>query len=175
MENQNEAWKDIGGYKGIYQISNQGRAKSFHKGKERILKQCPDKDGYPLIALYNGSYKTKKVHRLVALLFIPNPENKPTVNHKWGNKLDNRACALEWATQSENNLHAYRELGRKAKTGKEHPCSKPVSQYSKSGKLIRSFGGMKEASRITGVNNGNISLSCRGKHKSAGGYIWKFK
>lgn len=99
-----EIWKDVEGYEG-YQVSNKGRVKSLnfrHTGKERILKSNPD-GGYCLVSLYrNGKRTSKKIHRLVATAFIPNPENKPEVNHINHNKRDNRASNLEWVTSEEN-------------------------------------------------------------------------
>lgn len=84
------------------------------EGKE--LKQCiSGSHGYPTVY---ADGKNHLVHRLVAMKYLPNPLGKRTVNHKNGNKLDNRVCNLEWATDSENNLHSYRALGRKATRGR---------------------------------------------------------
>lgn len=106
-----EIWKDIEGFEGLYQVSNLGRVRSFHNWrgtKNRILKQNTDRGGYLWVRLSkNKKSYFKLIHRLVANTFIPNPENKKTVNHKNGDKLDNRTKNLEWLTQSENNFHAY--------------------------------------------------------------------
>lgn len=181
MENQEEIWEDIEDYKGVYQISCLGRLKSFKYGKTKILKPQLDKKGYYRIRLYLNGYtiNTHAVHRLVAIAFIPNPENKPTVNHKKGIKTDNRASELEWATYSENNLHSYRELNRKRtclnKLGKDHPRSKSVLQFAEDGNFINEHGSQREASRKTKIKQAGISAACLDKRKSAGGYIWKFK
>ena len=141
-----------------------------------LLRPQLDKKGYYRIRLYLNGYtiNTHAVHRLVAIAFIPNPENKPTVNHKKGIKTDNRASELEWATYSENNFHSYSELGRKIISGKDHPASKSVCQYSKLGRLIKTFGSQCEASRNTGIQAQQISDVCRGIKKTAGGFKWEF-
>ncbi len=95
-----EIWRDIRGYVRSYQISNFGRTKSFFRGKAKILKPFVDKDGYLQVTLGRGN--NNKVHRLVALAFIPNPDDKPQVNHRDGNKMNNYVGNLEWNTPTEN-------------------------------------------------------------------------
>lgn len=107
---QIEQWKDIPDYDKKYQASTLGRVKSSmpHNGTfERILRQTPTKKGY----VSCGLYKNKKrgsflIHRLIAITYIPNPENLPEVNHKKGDKKDNRPCAIEWSTHDDNISHA---------------------------------------------------------------------
>lgn len=108
-----EIWKDIEGYEGLYQVSNLGRVKSlskkrgFGEQKEKVLKPWITNLGYCTVTLYKNSLsQIKRVHRLVAEAYIPNPENKETVNHIDGNKQNNTVENLEWNTQSENINHS---------------------------------------------------------------------
>lgn len=109
--NRIEEWEKVINIKNEYLISSIGRVISLnynHTKKPRMLKQKFDKNGYLLVTLFDGYSKNVKVHRLVAIAFIPNPENKPEVNHKGlnGDKTDNRVCSLEWNTNLENIRHA---------------------------------------------------------------------
>jgi hypothetical protein len=118
-----ELWSDIEGYEGHYQVSNLGRVRSLDRGmyvrqdrynqprwtnrKGRILKPGIDGKGYPMVRLCSfGTVKQIMVHRLVALHFVPNPENKPVVNHIDFDPMNSRADNLEWCSIRENNLHS---------------------------------------------------------------------
>jgi len=105
-DSMKEQWKEIKNYED-YLISDRGRVFSFYTKK--VLKPGDSSTGgYLLVDLYkNGNRKSQKVHRLVALAFIPNPENKETVNHIDGVKTNNHADNLEWATHSENTQHSF--------------------------------------------------------------------
>lgn len=129
---EEEIWKDVVGYEGLYQVSNLGNVRSldresehfngvivFHKGK---VLNVHLHDGYSSVCLYKkeiirgtlkkNKYRTTKVHRLVAQAFLPNSENKRCVNHINGIKTDNRVENLEWSTDSENQKHSYAVLGK---------------------------------------------------------------
>lgn len=119
-----QIWKDIPGYEGEYQVSNTGKVRSLNyqrtKGKVVKLKLC-NKDGYMAIGLYKNGKRTKyPVHRLVALAFIPNPNNYPIINHKDENKTNNTVWNLEWCTQKYNiNYGNCRKKMSEAHKGKQ--------------------------------------------------------
>lgn len=165
-----EIWRDIEGYEGLYQISNKGRVKSLKYGKERILKPQDNGRGYMIIGLFkNGILKHIKVHRLVAITFISNPENLSEVNHKDENKKNNCVENLEWIRHMDNCNYGTRN----ERVGYSH--SKPILQYSKSGDFIREWQGAREIEKLLGINHTSIIQSCKGRYKSAGGFVWKYK
>lgn len=187
---EKEIWKDVVGYEGLYQVSNFGNVRSvdrtykhykkgntFLKGKN---KSQSNSLGYLIVGLSkNGKPKNIKVHRLVALSFIENPESKPFVNHIDGVKTNNHVSNLEWATASENSSHAFSIGLHKGShyglKGSRNPNSKKVSQYSENNVLINTFSSITEAYEDTGVHAQNISFACNDKYKKAGGFIWKYK
>ena len=154
-----------------YYITDTGDVYSRNfKRTGRIVKIKPNYcNGYYTVCMRknNKTYRTP-IHRLVATMFIPNPENKPQVNHKNGIRTDNNVSNLEWVTCSENIQHAYTVLGRKSpnfrKFGKDNKSSKPILQL-KDGKIISEFWGCNEAARKTGLTASCILRCCQKKER----------
>ena len=114
MLNDNEVWANVAGYEGRYQVSDLGRVRSVqdNHGNYRVRHKAMSRSatvGYLYVKLFiKDKMVNVPVHRLVAKAFVPNPRNKPMVNHVDGNKRNNKAGNLQWATCSENHAHAYR-------------------------------------------------------------------
>jgi len=147
--------------------------------RSRRLKIHTGTSGYQQVNVYKkGKQKTYLIHRLVALKYIPNPNNLPEVNHIDGDKLNNHYKNLEWCTRPANIQHGF-DTGLitppwKGKRGKLHPRGKTVQQI-KNGEIIEEFGSIREAGLITGIHRGTIDQVLSGKGKTAGGFHWKYK
>jgi hypothetical protein len=179
LDLENEIWKDIKGYVGLYQVSNKGRIKSYPRMKgciyfdEQLLKLHDNGHGYLHVDLYDGLGGRKKyyIHRLVADTFIDNPNNYPQINHKDNDTYNNNYNNLEWCTQKYNNnygnhnqkISAYR-LGKFK--GKDNVNSKKIICIT-TGKI---FDCSREAAEFyhIGKSRNAISGCCKGKHKYIG-------
>jgi len=175
-------WKDILGYEGIYQVSNTGMVKSLNYSntkKPRILKQSLTYDGYPKILLSKDGKRTNyDVHVLVARAFVPNPLNKPQVNHIDGNKLNNHSSNLEWCTPIENTRHAIANglrstSARSYKRNGEHYASKPILQYSLDGDFIKLWDCYSEAARFYNCDPCSLVNCTKGRIQTVRGFIWR--
>ena len=204
-----EEWRDIPGFDGRFSVSNLGRVKSnarivnnhtgiIHK-PERILSQRYSKKGYMVIDLVDatGKKKYRQVHRLVAITFIPNPENKPQINHIDGVKDNNTVTNLEWCTNQENHDHAvrmglipkrvglkeYERKGKKYRYKKKGglPGRKPIPVLQidiRTKEIIAEYPSLNDAARAVGCKSySNIRECCKGTYgrKTTCGYEWRFK
>lgn len=187
-----EIWKDVI-YDGViyegYQVSNLGRVKSLKFGKERILKEVKDGFGYLMVFLCkDGKQKMFKVHRLVAESFIPNPENKPQVNHKIDTEegktinmvffnedgsINKEKTTIEWCDCRYNNNYGTRNerISKKMTNGK---LSKTVLQFTKTGEFVREWNSTQECGR-NGFLQQNVAACCNGKRKYHKGFMWRYK
>ncbi|MBR0288568.1 MAG: NUMOD4 motif-containing HNH endonuclease [Selenomonadaceae bacterium] len=171
-----EVWKDIMGYEGLYQVSTYGRVKSFKWGKERILKPALLPDGYLRVELHkNGKQQNLGVHRLVALMFVPNPGNLPEVDHVYGIKFDCSVYNLRWVTKSENVKYTF-ENGRQAIKGEEVYNAKLTSEqvvFIRENPDNLSIYKLAEKFNIPPTSISDIQLGK--KYKNAGGTIRSVK
>lgn len=184
----NEEWKPINGYGGRYSVSNYGRVKTdaftyaiyghIKTNPAHILRVVIRKDGYCKVSLGgNKKQKTLNLHRLVAIAFIPNPDNLPCINHKDENPSNNSVNNLEWCTYKYNNNYgSFKE--KHSKTFKNYPkFSKPIIQMTLDGEFIQEFPSIAEAARQLNGNYVNIAEYLRepNKRNHAYGYKWKYK
>lgn len=181
----NEVWRSVVGYMDLYEVSSLGRVRSLdriqynpvaathqtlHPG--HIMNGVVSHVGYRKVALrdINGKRKNCSVHRLVAMAFIPNPNNLPFINHKNYNKLDNRVENLEWCTPSYNTHY-----GRADRIRQENqPNRKDVAQYTIKGEYIAIYKTIHSASKKVGTIRQHVRDCANGKRYSAGGFRWVY-
>ena len=179
-------------YEGLYKVSNLGRILSLNyknTGKAKLMTPGEDKDGYFQVHLRkNGEDKWCKVHRLIAETFLPNPENKPCINHKIegdeGKKInmvifnedgtiDKERTTIEWVTRKENNDYGTHNE-RVAKANTNGKLSKKVLQLSLTGELICEYPSTRECER-NGFEHGGVIKCCNGKQKTHKGFRFMYK
>ena len=150
-----------------YSVDEYGNV--FDNKKNKYLKHHNNGFGYEYVMLIiDNVYRQKKVHRLVAEAFIPNPKNKPFINHIDCNRSNNYYQNLEWCTQKENINYAQKI------NSSFNDRNKKVQQYDKNNNLINTYESISEASRQTGIAIASISYSANRKRKTGGGFIWHF-
>lgn len=169
-----ETWKDVAGFNGEYMVSDHGNVRSNkNRRKAKLLKPYVLKNGYlQVVFFHNKKFHCFRVHRLVAETFIPNPDGKPQVNHKDGNKLNNAVSNLEWVTGSENQKHAYKTglmpfRGGFRGKGENNPNAKLTNDQARTIRSIykpRSTEfGARALGRKYGVNNATILAIVKGE------------
>lgn len=184
---EGEVWKDVVGWE-RYAISSYGRVVAYsapylcgkfvcHR-KPRLMRPSytNSSPNYKIVSLSDGKRNTKSflIHRLVAIAFIPNPNNLPFINHKDEDSLNNRADNLEWCTQKYNCNYGTHNA-RMAKTIRETAYQKrQVVQLSKDGVFINKFDSVTDAANYIGAVRSNIGACCQGINKSCKGYKWMY-
>jgi hypothetical protein len=192
--NNNEEWRPVVGFETEYLISSIGMVWSNHSHK--ILKN-KRVFGYQYVSLCSHGFRQeRRIHRLVAEAFIPNPDGKPTVNHINENKADNRVENLEWATTKEQNAHGTRTVSamastdwaaRSAKTDYREIAQKhdyytmnrnqmrPVLQFDKHGIFIARHDGVAAAARAVNITPCRICECAKGRRKTSAGFKWEYE
>jgi hypothetical protein len=161
-----EEWRDVLGFEELYQVSNLGKVRTIKNG-EAEMSQQENRNGYMTVHLRNkGVERRAMVHRLVAEAFISNPDELKDVNHKNGDKSDNRVENLEWVSHSDNMTHSFRELGKNVRH---------IVQLSLDGVLIDRWNSITEAAEATGICRTDIGACCRGERTMAGAFEWKYE
>lgn len=166
---------EVPGLDNIFVTKDGDVVKSIN-GRIKVLKPYANKAGYlhVRITMPGNKYKNKRVHRLVALALIPNPENKSEVNHKNGIKTDNRMENLEWCTPMENSIHSVVNKLFIQRVGPDNKMSKKIIQLTVDGLLIKEWVGIRTINRETGFKRPAITKCCQGKLKHAYGYKWQY-
>ncbi len=154
---------DIPGYENKYAASKDGKIFSYFSNI--FMKQSLNNSNYLTVSLFK---RKVSVHRLIAMTFLSNPNNLPVVNHKDGVKTNNNVSNLEWCTNQENCQHAVQENLRPTQ------ISRGCIQMDLMGSEIARYETISEAARATGINQPNISRTCKGRTRKAGGYRWKY-
>ena len=178
-----EIWKDVDGYEGKYQISKLGNVMSLNyagRGYARKLTPKCNNSGRLWVELLDGGKrKCMLIHRLVALAFIPNPENLPQINHKDENPKNNAVENLEWCDQKYNIRYSlerhperYKEKRQTAKYGRR--LNLKVDQFDKDGNFIKRWPNSRTIHVETKMSDWGISECCRGNRKTAHGFIWRY-
>jgi hypothetical protein len=175
-----EEWLNVKGFEGLYMVSSLGRVKSIRYERNKLLSSCIDNLGYMIVGLCDsGIQRTSRVHRLVALAFIPNPENKPMVNHIDEVKSNNNVGNLEWATAKENMNHGTaierRKLSMANRLFTRNYSFIKINQLTSSGVIVDSFNGTTEVANA-GFDRSHVLKCCKrmegfATHK---GYKWRF-
>ena len=172
-----EEWRDIKGYEGLYRVSNLGNVWSCYVN--RVLSKHLYPNGYYAVRLCkNGHHRVIQLGRLVAITFIPNPNNLPEVNHKDCNPKNNHADNLEWCTRKYNVNYGGRiqkMLNNPAYKARTERLKVPIIQCHTDGAPFKRWDSAHDAGRELRISISNINSCCRERRPSAGGYIWRYE
>lgn len=187
-----EIWKDIEGYEGLYRVNTNGVVESLPRevingtggrfmSKPKIMNHHKDNMGYIRVALCkNGKMTKTKLHRILAIAFIPNPENKPQINHINSIRDDFRLENLEWVTAGENLKHCYGHNRKKRFSpmdgmyNNRNYIPRDVNQYTLDGEFVAYYESLADAERKTGISKSSIGNNCAGQRKTCSGFIFKY-
>lgn len=178
MEADNEIWKDIEGYEGLYKVSSHGNVLSLKycgSNRKHLLAPNTDHKGYLMAHLSKkGKTKTFKIHRLVASAFIPNHNNLPQVNHKDENPLNNCVNNLEWCDRAYNNNYGTIKQRRSVIMDAHPKTSKVVVCELSDGNKIE-YPSARKAAKLLGVSSSTIINRCNGKYGEYNGMKFYYK
>lgn len=164
-----EVWTDIEGYENLYAISSKGRCWSYKTNK--LLKESINNDGYLRFSLFkNGKHKRYLAHRLVAKSFVANPNQYPEINHINENIKDNCVENLEWCTHKQNINYGSRNKKVSLALKNNQNSAKRVQNID----TLKIYDSLTKAEKETGIDLSQISLCCKNKAKTAGGYHWRY-
>lgn len=185
-----EIWKPIVEYENLYEVSNLGNfRKILPNGSKKSLKTTKNNRGYYTIGLWRDKkVKQFRISRLVAEAFIPNPDNKPYVDHIDTDKSNNCSANLRWVTPEENSnnvlslIHmkeSWNDVNRHIRQremnlGERHPRARAVCQLDENDNILNTFTTLNAAANAIGCKHANISKCCRGERLKAGGFKWKY-
>lgn len=186
-----EVWKPIPRFNGLYDISSFGRVRrnaynllrkdgSIIHYEEMIKKCYPRSNGYIVVSIsQNNHSRMYFIHRLIAEAFIPNPENKPYIDHINTIVSDNRIDNLRWVTHKENmnnelTMLRFKENGLSRRGVRNYSLASEIEAYTRDGKFIARYASLKDAADAHGVATSGICMCCKGKMKSCGGIQWRY-
>lgn len=186
-----EVWRPVVGYEGYYIVSNLGRVKSVdrivhhsgmfsraQKGNELVIRTSSTGHYSTVMLSKENKKKQAKVHRLVAMAFLDNPNNYQEINHKDENKQNNCVDNLEWCDRKYNENYGTKRQRCVAHTDYKKIAmkkSKAVNQMSLDGNIVKIWKSLTEINKELGFSQGNISMQCNGKHPNPlYGFLWRW-
>ena len=173
-----EAWKDVEGYEGLYKVSNLGNVMSlrYRRGhfSKTLIPKCNSCGRLWVELSRDGVTKPMQIHRLVAIAFLPNPENYPEINHKDENPQNNRVDNLEWCTR-QYNVNYYFDRRRNDSIKRNGKLKEsPIIQKTLDGEFVRMWDNSRQIKKELNLSDWSVSECCRGNRKTAYGFTWHY-